>query len=68
MMRHIMLFQTEDMQFNGVKVRLYVPEGLAPSKNPGIVFYHGGGFVLESVGKSHQYLNSYLYHYLMILI
>ena len=44
----------EDMEFNGVQVRVYVPAGLAPSKNPGVVFYHGGGFCLGSIGKSHS--------------
>ena len=44
-------FQTQDFEFDGVPVRLFVPEG-GPNSTAAIIFMHGGGWVLNSVGKS----------------
>lgn len=42
--------QIEDTVFDGVKVRLYKPRGLAVGV-PGLVFFHGGGWAFLDPGK-----------------
>jgi acetyl esterase/lipase len=44
----------------GLSVRLYLPKLQEPSKKlPVLVYFHGGGFVLESAGSAtyHTYVN-----------
>lgn len=45
--------QAEDLVFNGVKVRVYWPGKFDKSfgkKLPGLVFIHGGGCVVGTIG------------------
>lgn len=49
------MIQSQDLVFDGVSVRLYVPEGLEEEdQSPAIVYYHGGGFMLGSVCEYKQ--------------
>ncbi|XP_048744380.2 arylacetamide deacetylase-like isoform X3 [Ostrea edulis] len=42
---------TEDMELDGVTVRIYQPADLqGEEKLPGVVYFHGGGFCWESFG------------------
>ena len=41
--------QTRDLEMDGVPVRIFVPEGGANS-TAALVFIHGGGWALHSVG------------------
>ena len=47
------IFQYYDAKFDGVRVRVYEPaeDVKTTSKRAGIVFYHGGGWAVGSVGK-----------------
>ena len=47
----ILLSKVTDTELNGVPVRIYRPEGLTAG-SPGVVFYHGGGWVWGSIGES----------------
>ena len=45
------LLQETDLVFDGVAVRMYELADRSGDKLPGIVFYHGGGFVFWNVSK-----------------
>ena len=46
-----MLLQTVDDVFDGIPVRIYRPE-FRMNDAPAIVFFHGGGWVFCSIGKT----------------
>lgn len=46
----VFVFQVIDTKFDGVPVRIYKPKGQKAKVLPGVVFYHGGGWVLLDVG------------------
>ena len=53
------LVTTHDTEMNGVPVRLYepwVPQAKVKKQKlqPGLVYYHGGGWTIGSVGKQIQ--------------
>lgn len=52
--------KSQDLVFDGVSVRLYVPEGLEEEdQSPAIVYYHGGGFMLGSVSSYDHFCRSF---------
>ncbi len=44
------MVQVKDTEFDGVPVRIYSPKG-KPANSPGFVYYHGGGWVIGSLGE-----------------
>ena len=48
---YFIFFQIQDTNFDGVHVRLYEPANRKKNELlPGFVYYHGGGWVLGSIG------------------
>lgn len=42
----------QDLQFNKVPVRVYQPKATSHGRRRGILFFHGGGWVFGSLGKT----------------
>ncbi|XP_040182524.1 arylacetamide deacetylase-like 4 [Rana temporaria] len=42
----------KDSEFEGVPVRLYQPRAPSARDRKGVLFFHGGGFVLGSIGET----------------
>ena len=47
----------EHASFDGVEVYVYTPVMTSTGKRPGMVWLHGGGWVLGSVSKSFRYMD-----------
>lgn len=47
----ILHVQETDLEFDGVAVRMYEPVERSDVL-PGIMYYHGGGFVFGNLGKT----------------
>lgn len=43
--------QSSDTIFDGIPVRVYKPSDALNETLPAIVFYHGGGWVVGSIGQ-----------------
>lgn len=44
--------QVEDIEFDGVPVRVYIPEEQKKPTSPAILYLHGGGWMFMSLGES----------------
>ena len=48
----VKFFQTEDTEFDRVKVRIFTPVSMLNKENrPAILHYHGGGWCVSTVGQ-----------------
>jgi len=56
----MLLIQETDLVFDGVAVRVYEPVKKS-GVLPGIVYFHGGGFVFGNLGKDYDYCSAVLF-------
>lgn len=43
----------KDSTFAGVPVRIYEPTAVSQNSRRGLVYFHGGGWVVGSIGETH---------------